>query len=103
MINPNGDVDACDIHLESSAFPDLTIICTEWSCPIIQLENDELLTFTSLTISHDDEADGNVYLHNIEARDLFVNITGTVMIEQLSSTSGGTVISQDGDVWIQSM
>ena len=78
--NPNSNVDACDIELESSNFPDLEITCDEYECPITQ-DDDDLKFSGKLDIVHKEDGDGNVYLKNIEVGQMFMNITGTLSIE----------------------
>ena len=65
MLNPNEDVDACNIELESSSFPDIEIICSEFECPITQ-DDDDLKFNGKLEIKHEDDADGNVYFKTID-------------------------------------
>ena len=101
MLNPINDAEACDIVLESSRYPTLEIFCKDFECPIIQ-EDDEIVIDGRLEIIHADEGDGNVYLKRVDLMELYVNITGTLSIEQLTSENGGTVFASRGDVWIQS-
>ena len=99
MLNPNGELDACDIELTSAAFPDITIICDDLECPIEQ-DDDRIYFNGKLNITHNNEANGNVYLKQIDVPEIYFNVTGTVSIEKLTSDIGGRVIAQNGDVWI---
>lgn len=102
MHNPNEDVDAWDIELKSARFPNLYIKCDEWQCPITQKDEDEELNFSEiLDIKHlGNEADGNVYFKRIDVGELDMNITGTLVIEELTTAVGGKINTKDGDIWI---
>ena len=77
MLNPNQDVDACDIEIESAKFPDIKINCEKLHCPVTH-DDDDLNFSGKLEITHGDEADGNVYFKNIDVSEINMNITGTL-------------------------
>ena len=101
MLNPNDDVDACNIEIESASFPELEIHCDNYLCPITT-DDDDLKFNGKLEITQGSEASGNVYFKRIDVESLFFNITGTASIEQLTTNQGGTILTRDGDIWVQS-
>ena len=84
MLNPNDDVDACNIEIESASFPELEIHCDNYLCPITT-DDDDLKFNGKLEITQGSEASGNVYFKRIDVESLFFNITGTASIEQLTT------------------
>jgi hypothetical protein len=97
MLNPNDSKDACDIELEIGNIGELTIICEGAECPITQ-EDDEI-TVGKFSVRHID-GHSDVFLKTLNAGSVYFNITGSVSIQQLTTSSGGQFFAEVGDVFI---
>jgi hypothetical protein len=86
ILNPNDCENACDIELELGNIGELTIICKGAECSITQ-EDDEI-TVGKFSVRHID-GHSDVFLKTLNAESVYFNITGTVSIQQLTTTNGG--------------
>lgn len=88
MLNPNDDEEACDVELEIGNIGSFSIQCKDNDCPIFQ--EDDKIEVGSFSISRGDhDGDSTVYLKELVATDVFLNVTGSVSIQKLTSPGTG--------------
>ena len=103
--NPWADVYACTVDLAvDQKFPETQIIC-ENACRIEQ-EHQEFEFSGTLKvkseISDDEEhTEGRLKLKKVKCSEIDIQFEGTVTIESLETTSGGTFSVTNGDLWVQ--
>ena len=99
MLNPNDDEDACDIELEIGNISNFKINCENNDCPIFQ--KDDKIEVGSFTVTRD-EGESTVYLKELVATDIYFNVSGSISIQKLTTSSGGYALADVGDIYIAS-